>query len=263
MTAFTTYFRNGFNFAKGFCSLSFIVFRELFKKPFYYRLMIQNMYDFGYRLLFIVIAFSVSVGYVVTLHIGLALEKYGAKVYVSKVMIVALFAEVSTVIVVFIISGKIGAGITSEIGSMKITEQLDAIKALGISPMKRVIIPKVLACFFIVPALCVLSSAISLLTSAYVGATQLQLDFIDFLGRALTTPPLTMFLFGVFKTFIYGFFIAITSCYYALSIEKGSYEIGRATMKAIVVSFILIIFGDVILTSLYYSFIHVGVESAR
>ena len=263
MKSLIVYFNNGLEFVKGFLSLSRLVFAELFKKPFYYRLMIQNLYDFGYRSLFIVIAFSVSVGYVVTLHIGLSLEKYGAKIYVSKIMIISLFAEISTVIIVFILSGKIGSGITSEIGSMKITEQLDAFKALGISPLKRVIVPKVLACLMIVPILCILSSLISLLTSAYVGKVYLQLDFIDFLGKALRTPPLGFFLFGCFKTFVYGFFIAITSCYYGLNIQKGSYEIGRATMKATVVSFILIIFGDLVLTALYYNFIHFGVESAR
>ena len=84
------------------------------------------MYDFGYRSLFIVIAFSVTVGYVVTLHIGVSIAKYGAKLYVSKIMVIAIFAEISTVIIVFILSGKKGSGITSEIGSMKITEQLDA-----------------------------------------------------------------------------------------------------------------------------------------
>ena len=253
------YLNPAFEFTKGFFSVSRLVFSELFKKPFYYRLLIQNLYDFGYRSLFIVLAFSVSVGYVVTLHVGLSLEKYGAKVYVSKIMIIALFAEISTVILVFILSGKIGSGITAEVGSMKITEQLDALKALGISPIKRVIIPKVLACLIIIPVLCVISSLTSLITSAYVGTTQLQLDFIDFLGRALRTPPLGFFIFGCFKTFVYGFFIAITSCYYALKIEKGSYEIGQATMKATISSFVLIIFADIILTTIYYSFIHFGV----
>ena len=74
------------------------------------------------------------------------------------------------------------------------------------SPLKRVIIPKVLACFFIVPILCIFVSAIGLLTSAYVGKVFLQLDFINFLGQALLTPPLEFFLFGVFKTFVFAFF---------------------------------------------------------
>ena len=263
MKSVINYFGNMLEFVKGFLSLSRLIVSELFKKPFYYRLLMQNMYDFGYRSLFIVIAFSVTVGYVVTLHIGVSIAKYGAKLYVSKIMVIAIFAEISTVIIVFILSGKIGSGITSEIGSMKITEQLDAFKALGISPIKRVIIPKVLACMMIIPILCVISSLVTLVTSAYVGNFYLQLDFIDFLARALRTPTLGFVLFGFFKTFIYAFFIAVTSCYYGLKIDKGSYEIGRATMKATVVSFILIIFGDLILTGFYYKFIHFGVESVK
>ena len=263
MRQFVDYLNEGVRFVEGFFSLSRLILSNLFKRPFYYRLMIQNMYDFGYRSLFIVIAFSVSVGYVITLHIGLTIEKYGAKLYVSKVVILTLFAEISTVLLVFILAGKIGSGIASEVGSMKITEQLDALKALGISPIKRVIIPKVLACLVIIPVLCVIASMVSLLTSAYVGKLYLQLDVIDFLARALRTPKLAFFIFGIFKTFIFAFFIAVSSCYYGLNVEKGSYGIGLATMKAIVASFILIIGGDLVLTNFYYVYIHFGVEGVR
>ena len=258
MNQLITYFHNSLSFVKDFFSLSGSVFYHTFKGPFYYRLMIQNMYDFGYRSLFIVIFFAMSVGFIVTLHTGYGLENYGAKIYVSKMMILSLFFEIGTVLIVFILAGKIGSGITSEIASMKISEQLEALRALGVSPLKRVIIPKVLACFFIIPILCIFVSAIGLLTSAYVGKVFLQLDFINFLGQALLTPPLEFFLFGVFKTFVFAFFIAITSCHYGLKISKGSYEMGQSTMRAFVVSFILIIFGDLILTTIYYNFIHFG-----
>ena len=258
MNQLIIYINNSLSFTKDFCLLSAIVFSQIFKKPFYYRLMIQNMYDFGYRSLFIVVSFAISVGVVVTLHIGYSLEKYGAKIYVSKIMILSLLSEIGTVLIVFILAGKIGSGITSEIASMKISEQLDALRALGVSPIKRVIIPKVLACFFIIPLLCLFVSAIGILTSAFVGKVYLQLDFVNFLARALLTPPLEFFLFGVFKTFVFAFFIAITSCHYGLKISKGSYELGQSTMRAFVVSFILIIFGDLVLTNIYYSFVHFG-----
>ena len=258
MNQLVAYFNNSLSFTKDFFSLSGAIFSQMFKRPFYYRLFIQNMYDFGYRSLFIVISFAISVGAVVTFHIGYSLEKYGAKIYVSKIMILSLLSEIGTVVIVFILAGKIGSGITSEIASMKISEQLDAFRALGVSPIKRVIIPKVLACFFIIPILCVFVSAIGILTSAYIGKVYLQLDFIDFLARALQAPPLEFFLFGVFKTFVFAFFIAITACHYGLKINKGSYEMGQSTMRAFVVSFIFIVFGDLILTSLYYKFIHLG-----
>ena len=258
MNQFVVYLDSSFNFVKDFFSLSGEVFSQVFKRFFYYRLVIKNMYDFGYRSLFIVISFAVSVGMVTTLHIGYSLEKYGAKIYVSKIMILSLLSEIGTVLIVFILAGKIGAGITSEISSMKITEQLDALRVLGVSPIKRVIVPKVLACFFIIPILCIFVSAIGLLTSAYVGTVYLQLDFVNFLAQALLTPPLEFFLFGVFKTFVFAFFIAITSCLYGLKINKGSYEVGQYTMRSFVVSFMLIIFSDLILTNIYYSFIHLG-----
>lgn len=250
---------DSFNFIRSFCALCGIVFSQCWKRPVYYRLIIQNMYDFGYRSLFIVISFGITIGIVLTLHIGLALEKYGAKLYVSKIVLLALLSEVGTVLAIFVLAGKIGAGITSEISSMKVTEQLDAFRALGVSPIKRVVAPKVIACLIIVPILSLILNCIAFLTSAYIGHVELLLDPIDFLARGLHTPPLAFFIFGVFKTIVFALFIAITACHYGLNITKGSYELGRTTMRAIVVTFIMIIFGDLILTKIYYSFFHIGI----
>ena len=246
------------SFIKSFLFLSGLVFSQCWKKPFYYQLIIKNMYDFGYRSLFIIFSYGISIGSVLSLNYGLSLKKYGAILYVPKFVILSLLTEIGTVTTVFLLAGKIGAGITSEIASMKVSEQLDALKALGVSPVKRVVIPKVLACLIIIPVLCLILSFISFLTSAYVSQTNLHLDFINFLVSGLRTPPLSMFFFGVFKTAVFAFFIAITSCHYGLSVTKSSYDIGRATMKSIVVSFILIIFANWILTKIYYSFLWPG-----
>lgn len=249
-------FNEALIFFKGFLSLCRLVFSQCWKKPFYYRLIIKNMYDFGYRSLFIVISFGVAIGIVLTLHIGLSLEKYGAKLYVPKIIILSLFSEVGPVLAILVLAGKIGAGITSEISSMKVTEQLDALRALGVSPIKRVVAPKVLACIIIIPILSIILNCIAFLISSYVSHVELHLDPIDYLARGLYTPTLAFFLFGVFKTMVFALFIAITSCHYGLSVSKGSYEVGRTTMRAIVVSFMLIIFGDLILTKFYYNFLH-------
>ena len=246
------------NFIRSFLTLCGLVFSQCWKKPFYYHLIIKNMYDFGYRSLFIIFSYGMSVGAVLTLNYGFALKKYGAMPYVSKFVMLSLLTEMGTVAVVFLLAGKIGAGITSEIGSMKVTEQLDALKALGVSPIKRVVIPKVFACILIVPILCVILNGIAFLTSTYIAKTDLNLDSVDFFIRGLRTPPLGMFFFGIFKTAVFAFFIAITSCYYGLNITKGSYEVGRSTMKSIVVSFIFIIFANWVLMKFYYSFLWPG-----
>ena len=252
------FLRESVDFSSSFLYLCGSIFSLCWKKPIYYHLIIKNIYDFGYRSLFIIISFAISVGVVVTLHIGLSIEKYGAKLYVSKIIILSLFSEIGTVVIAIILAGKIGAGITSEIASMKITEQLDALRALGVSPIKRVIIPKAIACIITIPLLCIICNGIALLTSAYTGKIELQLDVIDFLARALQTPPLIFFIFSVFKTMIFALFISITSCHYGLNITQSSYKVGRNTMKAFVVSFMLIIFGDIILTKIYYNFLHPG-----
>ena len=251
-------FGEALNFIKSFVSLSGMVFSQCWKRPFYYRLIVQNIYDFAYRSLFIVTLFGVATSIVLTLHIGLSLKKYGAALYVPKILTLSVISEISPVILIFILAGRIGAGITSEIASMKVSEQLDALKALGVSPIKRVIIPKVLGCLITIPILSVFFTLVALLASAYVGKMQLFLDPVDFLARGLRTPPLSMFLFSVLKTVAFSLIIAITSCHYGLNITKGSYEIGRATMKAIVISFILIILGDFILTKFYYAYLWPG-----
>ena len=247
-------FRDVSGFITSFLLLCGLVFSQCWKRPFYYRLIINNMYDFGYRSLFIVISFGVIIGVVLTYHMGLPLMKYGAKLYVSKIMILSLFSEVGNVVVVFILAGKIGAGISSEIASMKVSDQLDALRALGVSSIKRVVVPKVLACLIIIPILCIILNFVAFLTSAITAKIVLHLDPINFIARGLHTPDLSFFLFGVFKTIVFALCIAITSCYYGLNVKKGSYEVGLTAMRAIVVSFILIIFGDLVLTIIYYMF---------
>jgi len=241
---------------KSFWFISCDVMKQMWQRPFYYKILIKNMYDFGYRSLFIIIVLGICLGVILTLHIGISLEKYGAKMYLPKVMALALLGEFATVLAPLILAARIGAGITSEIGTMKVTEQIDAFRALGISYIKRVIVPKVLACVIIIPILSLFVVTCGLITGAYVARSYLNLDPISFMAAALYTPKLIFFLFGLFKTLVFAILIAITSCHYGLSISKGSYEIGIATMKSVVVSFVLIIFGDVLLTNFYYSFLH-------
>ena len=173
-----------------------------------------------------------------------------------RITSLAIFGEFATVLSALILTGRVGTGITSEIGTMKITEQIDAIRALGVSYIKRVIAPKVIACIIIIPILSLFLGITALLTGAYVGYKTLDLDPVYFVAKALYTPKLVFFLFGVFKTVIFALFIAVTSCHYGLNVTKGAHEVGWATMEAVVVSFILIILGDSLMTEFYYSFLH-------
>ena len=232
------------------------VFSSLKKRPFYYKETVNHIYDFGYRSLSTVLILGISTGGVLTLHIGKSIEKYGAKLYVPKILSLAVFGEFAPVLTAIILAGRIGAGITSEIGTMKVTEQMDAIRALGVSHIKRVITPRVLACIITIPILCLLMGVVSVLTGAYVGDTMLHLDPTHFIMQSLYTPRLDFFLFSVFKTFVFAFFISIVACHYGLGVSQGASAVGKAAMKSVVVSFLLITIGDLLLTQFYYTFIN-------
>lgn len=229
------------------------VFSSLKTRPFYYKQIINHVYDFGYRSLSTVAILGISTGGVLTLHIGKSIEKYGAKLYVPKILALAVFGEFAPVLTSIILAGRIGSGITSEIGTMKVTEQIDAMRALGVSHIKRVVAPRVLACVIIIPVLCLFTAVIAILTGAYIGHETLHLDATRFITQGLYTPRLDFFLFSVFKTFVFAFSIAAIACHYGLSVNQGASEIGKASMKSIVVSFLIITIGDLLLTKFYYT----------
>ena len=245
-----------FEFLKGIFFLLKETVLQCWRKPFYGHIIIRNMYDFGIRSFFIIVLLGVSLGGVLTYHIGMSIEKYGAKLYVPKVLSLAVLGEFAPTLGAIILAGRIGAGITAEIGAMRVTEQIDALRALGVSYIKYLTAPKILACLIIIPALCLWMAAVCLLTGAYIGYTLLKLDPGYFIAKALYTPPLAFFVFSCFKTVVFALFISLIACHYGLSITKGAYEVGSATMKSVVASLIAIILSDFALTRFYYDFLH-------
>ena len=240
----------------GILKLAGQVFSQFCKRPFYYHLIIKNMYDFGVKSFFIILALGTALGGVLTFHIGISIERYGAKLYVPKILILAVLGEFAPTLGSIILAGRIGAGITAEIGTMKVTEQIDALRAMGVSYIKYVIVPKAVACLIIIPVLCLWLAVVAFLTGAFVGYSNLQLDPGHFIATGLHTPPLVFFIFSCFKTVVFALFISLIACYYGLNIKKGSYEVGIATMKSVVVSLLVIILSDFGLTRFYYAFLH-------
>ena len=139
---------------------------------------------------------------------------------------------------------------------MKVTEQIDAIRAMGVSHIKRVIAPRVLACLLIIPILCLFMGVIAIVTGAFIAKNALALDPVFFIAKALYTPQFSFFVFSFMKTFVFSLCISLIACHYGLNTTHGAYEVGKATMRAVVTSFLLIVSFDLILTRLYYVLIH-------
>lgn len=226
--------------------------RELMGKPFYIKIVIEQIYQIGIRSMSIVFAAALSTGMVMSLQFGLGLEKFGAKLYVPKIVALSIAKELGPVFTALMLAGRVGAGIASELGSMTVTQQIDAIRALGTSPIKRVVIPRLLACLIAVPLLTVLANVIGIIGAAIVGVHELGLDGGFFFQKVYATVRYFDYFTGLIKTIFFAFFIGITACYFGLNVREGTRGVGIATTKAVVTSSILIVISDFFLSKLLW-----------
>ncbi|NUN05449.1 MAG: ABC transporter permease [Bdellovibrio sp.] len=251
---FTVFLKEILLFIGGVGLLFRDVVRELFKGRFYWRLVSEQIYQIGMRSLPLIVITAMSIGMVMSLQFGLGLEKFGGKLYVPKLLAVTILREMGPVFTSLMLAARVGAGIASEIGSMVVTQQVDAIRALGTSPIKKIVIPRVLACLITLPMLVTLANIVGNLGGLIVGALELNLDPNFYLLKIMSTSSIQDYLSGFGKSFFFALFIAVPSCYFGLNVKNGTKEVGIATTKAVVTSSILIVVGDFFLSKLFWIF---------
>lgn len=242
------------SFLGGLGLLTQQIIKELFQKPFYGRLLAEQVFQLGVRSFSIVSITALSTGFVMALQFGLGLEKFGGKFYVPKIVSLSIVRELGPVFAALMLAARVGAGIASEIGSMKVTQQLDAIRALGTSPIKRVIIPRVLGCLIVLPVLTVFANIIGIFGGFVVGVYELGLDPGFYIQKIYGTITLMDYMAGFHKSFVFSLCVSIPSCYYGLTVTDGTRGVGVATTKAVVVSCIFIVISDFFLTKFFWVF---------
>ncbi|MES2854217.1 MAG: ABC transporter permease [Bdellovibrionota bacterium] len=229
-------------------------FREAFRRPFGFGLISEQIYHIGIKSIGITFVTAFSTGMVMALQFGFGLEKFGGKLYVPKIVSLSIVREIAPVFCSLMLAARVGAGIASEIGSMTVTQQIDAIRALGTSPIKRVVVPRILACMISIPLLCVFGNILGITGAAIVGVTELGLDPKFFVEKVLTTVVITDFVAGLVKTYFFAFFISVTACYFGLNVKGGTQGVGSAVRGAVVTASILILVGDFFLTKAFFIF---------
>jgi phospholipid/cholesterol/gamma-HCH transport system permease protein len=200
----------------------------------------------------LVVITALSIGMVMALQFGLGLEKFGGKLYVPKLLAVTILREIGPMFTSLMLAARVGAGIASEIGSMVVTQQVDAIRALGTSPIKKIVIPRVIACLITLPILASFANIIGNAGGLLVGAVELNLDPNFYLLKVMTTSSIQDYLSGFGKTFFFSLFISIPACYFGLNVKNGTKEVGIATTKAVVTASILVVIGDFFLSKLFW-----------
>ncbi len=197
------------------------------------------------------------VGMIISLQMAYQMMQLSAEMYIPNVVAVALTRELVPVLTALIVAGRIGAGIAAEIGSMVVTEQVDALKAFAVNPVKYLVVPRFLGLLIMLPVLTILSDIIGIWGGYVICVFKLQINhemFWKMVFRALTMKDIIT---GLVKTLFFGMIIAIVGCHQGLSVRGGADGVGKATTTAVVRSFILIIMMDCFITFVFYFLLNV------
>jgi phospholipid/cholesterol/gamma-HCH transport system permease protein len=226
-------------------------FVTLVRHPPPARLVIEQMEQIGWRSLSIVGLTAVFTGMVLALQLGTYMERFGAKMFVSRIVGISLLRELGPVLTALLFGGRVGAGITAEIGSMAVTEQVDAIRALGASPIRNLVAPRLLATIIMLPALSVIGDVLGLLGGLFISVTELNVGAAFYVNSLLQILLLEDVLSGLGKTVFFAYFIAIIACHNGLRVSGGADGVGRATTSTVVAASITILVSDFFLTKLF------------
>ncbi len=241
-------------FLGGTANLLYASIVALFRRPFYFRLLIEQCYILGVKSSSIVFITALSTGMVMSLQFGFGLERFGGKLYVPKVVGLSIMRELGPVLTCLMIAARVGAGIAAELGSMSVTQQIDAIRALGTDPIKRLVIPRVLALLIMTPLLTVFADLVGIFGGMFISNAELFIHPDFYYHEAILSLKTSDFLVGIIKTSFFGLLIAFTGCYYGLKTEGGTQGVGQATTKSVVTSSLLIVVSDFVMTKLFWIF---------
>jgi len=224
--------------------------RELFTPPYYLGLTAEQIVVIGLQSLLLVAITGITCGAVMTLQFGYGLEKFGGKLYIPKVMGMSMIRELGPVFTSLMVAGRMGSGMAAEIGSMKVTQQIDAIRALGTSPIKRIVIPRLLAMLICLPLLTLFADLCGMLAGMGVGM-EIGLGGSFFIEKFFEGLIWNDYWTGTAKTLFFAFSIVMIACYKGLNTEGGTRGVGNSTQWVVVASSISIFVADFFLTKFF------------
>ncbi len=234
-----------------------ILFRDAtiasFARPFEWREVVYQLEQMGVRSVSIALITAVFVGMVMTVQFAFGLERFGATDYVGRVIGLSITRELAPSLTALVVGSRIGSGMAAEIGSMAVTEQIDAIRALGADPVKKLVTPRLIACVILIPVLALFADVVGFGGAMVVANLQFDTPMGFFLRTALESINMQDFMSGLGKAPFFGVSIAMIGCYYGMHTRGGTEGVGRATTRTVVVSAISILIADFMLTKLFLS----------
>lgn len=229
------------------------VARNLTLPPSYWGLVIREMDTIGIRSLTVALTAAIFTGMVLALQSAVNMARFGAENYVGPLVALSILRELGPVLTAILVGGKVASGITAELGSMKVTEQIDALRALGVNYIKKLIVPRLLAALLVFPLLTILADFVGLLGGMFISVYERQVDAYLYWNNIFYWVVLRDFLTGIGKSVFFGFIITLIGCYNGLSTEGGTEGLGRATTATVVQVAMGVIITDFFLTKIFLS----------
>ncbi len=215
------------------------------------RHVVQQMLEIGVDSLGIVCLVVFFVGLVIAMQTSYEMRKMGTEMYVGRVVGLTMLRELGPLIATIVLGGRCGAAIAAEIGTMKVNEEVEALRIMGIDPVRFLVAPRVLAFTVMAPVLAVIADYIGILGGYILGVTSLNLTSAQYLDAMFNGLVVKDFLSGVVKSVVFGLLVGSIACHFGYRTEGGAEAVGRSTTMTVVTSIVMIILSDAVLTGIF------------
>jgi phospholipid/cholesterol/gamma-HCH transport system permease protein len=225
-------------------------------RPFYFRDVVEQFEQIGIGSLTVVLLTGFFTGAVLALQSGVTLDQFGARPFVGRLVSASMIKELGPVLTGLMLAGRVGSGIAAELGSMVVTDQINALRALGTDPVRKLVVPRVLAGFFMAPVLTVVANTVGIIGGGLIAVYQLQVASSLYWSSVIEGLYLEDAWMGLVKPFCLGFAIASIGCHVGLRTTGGTQGVGRATTNAVVASSVAVIAVDFFVTRLLITLLY-------
>ena len=224
--------------------------RRVFTRPFYFRDVVEQFEVIGIGSLTVVLLTGFFTGAALALQSGMTLDQFGARSLVGRLVSASMIKELGPVLTGLMLAGRVGSGIAAELGSMMVTDQINALRALGTDPVRKLVVPRMLACFLMAPVLTVMCDASGLIGGWIIAVVNLNVASGVYWQSVTDALFLGDAWMGIIKPFFLGFVIGTIGCHVGLTTRGGTQGVGRATTSAVVVASVSVIAVDFFVTPL-------------
>jgi phospholipid/cholesterol/gamma-HCH transport system permease protein len=233
-----------------FVRLVLAALRASVTRPFYYRDAVEQFDEIGVRSLTVVLLTGLFTGAVLALQSGLTLDQFGARSAVGRLVSATMVKELGPVLTALMVTGRVGSGIAAELGSMVVTDQINALRALGTDPVRKLVVPRMLAGTVMVPVLTVISDTTGIVGAWIIATWQLRVAGSVYWTSVFDALYVEDVWMGLVKPFVLGFVIVTIGCHVGLRTRGGTQGVGRATTNAVVAGSVAVLAADFFLTKL-------------